>query len=65
MAVTITVEGMSCAGCEQTVKQTLAGAEGVESVTADRTSDSVTVEGSVDPVALVATVENTGYTAQL
>ena len=63
MAVTVTVEGMSCAGCEQTIEQTLADVEGVESVTADRTSGSVTVEGNVDPVALVAAVENTGYTA--
>lgn len=63
MAVTVTVEGISCAGCEQPIKQTLADVGSVGSVTADRTSGSVTVEGNVDPVALVAAVENTGYTA--
>lgn len=63
MAVTITVEGISCAGCEKTVEKTLTDVEGVESVTADQTSNSVTVEGNADSVALLTAVENTGYTS--
>ncbi|GAA0281263.1 heavy-metal-associated domain-containing protein [Halobacterium noricense] len=63
MARTITVEGMSCGGCESTVEDALAGVEGVESASADRERDAATVEGDAATDALVAAVEDAGYDA--
>ena len=40
---TITVKGMSCAHCEQTVEKGLANTDGVVKVKADSKSDSVVV----------------------
>ena len=60
---TITVEGMSCEHCEQTVEEALAGVEGVESVGVDRERASATVEGDADEDALVAAVDDAGYDA--
>jgi len=45
MSQTITVEGMSCEHCEQSVTEALEGVDGVESATADRESKSATVVG--------------------
>jgi copper chaperone CopZ len=63
MAVTLTVEGMSCEGCEQTVEDALKTVGGVESANADRTSNTATVEGAADIDALVNAVNDAGYTA--
>lgn len=65
MSVTLTVEGMSCDGCEQTVEEALQQVEGVESITVDRTRNSATVDGQADPVTLVTAVEDAGYTAHV
>ena len=63
MSRTITVEGMSCGHCEQSVEEALEGVAGVERVTADRESDSAIVEGDADPNALVNAVDEAGYDA--
>lgn len=63
MATTITVTGMSCGGCESTVEEALEGVSGVESATADRESDSATVEGDADVDTLVSAVSDAGYEA--
>lgn len=63
MAVTLSVEGMSCEGCEQTVEDALTTVDGVENARADRTSDSATVEGDADTDALVSAVNDAGYKA--
>jgi copper chaperone CopZ len=60
---TITVEGMSCGHCEQTVEEALEGIDGVTAATADRETDSATVEGSAAPEQLVSAVEKAGYDA--
>ena len=60
---TLTVEGMSCDHCEQTVEEALEGVAGVERATADRVSASVTIEGDADPNALVNAVDEAGYDA--
>ncbi|PSQ17393.1 heavy metal transporter [Halobacteriales archaeon QS_8_69_73] len=62
MSVTLTVEGMSCDGCEQTV-EALRDVDGVESVAVDRTNNSATVDGEAEPRVLVTAVEDAGYTA--
>ena len=63
MSITLTVEGMSCEHCEQTVAEALADVAGVENVTVDRESEQATVDGDADTDALVAAVEDAGYDA--
>jgi copper chaperone len=63
MSTTLTVEGMSCEHCEQTVTEALSGVDGVESVAVDREDERATVEGDAEADALVAAVEDAGYTA--
>lgn len=63
MSETITVEGMTCEHCEQTVEEALEDVEGVTSASADRESESVTVEGNADTDELVSAVDEAGYEA--
>ncbi|WP_458190307.1 heavy-metal-associated domain-containing protein [Haladaptatus sp. NG-WS-4] len=63
MATTITVEGMSCGGCEQTVEEALLDVDGVTTVEVDRSTESATIEGNTDADSLVTAVEDAGYSA--
>lgn len=63
MSETITVRGMSCEHCEQTVEGALEGVSGVRAVVADREAETATVEGNPDIQALIDAVENAGYDA--
>jgi copper chaperone len=63
MTTTITVEGMSCEHCEQTIEEALHGVTGVSDVRADREAEIATVEGNPDAAALVQAAEDAGYTA--
>jgi copper chaperone CopZ len=63
MSRTLTVTGMSCGGCEQTIVEALEDVPGVESASADRESDAATVEGDADVDALVSAVEDAGFEA--
>ena len=65
MMQTITVEGMSCGHCEQTVEEALEEVAGVTSATADRDAESATVEGSAELDELVTVVEDAGYDASV
>jgi copper chaperone CopZ len=65
MSTTITVEGMSCDHCEQTVEEALQDVPGVTDVTVDRETDQASVDGDADDTALVDAVENAGYTAHV
>ena len=64
MTTKITVEGMTCGGCEQNVEDALRNVEGVTDANADRESEWVTVEGDADENDLVSAVEDAGYTAK-
>lgn len=64
MSTTLTVEGMSCDGCEQSVTDALESVSGVEDAEADRESDTATVRGDADVDELVAAVEEAGYEAR-
>ena len=59
---TLTVEGMKCEGCEQTVEDTLTDVPDVDTVSVDRTTETATVEGDADSDELVAAVEEIEYT---
>jgi copper chaperone CopZ len=64
MATTITVEGMTCGHCEQTVEEAVEEVSGVTGAAADRDAEQVTVEGDTEVSSLVEAVEDAGYTAQ-
>lgn len=63
MTETITVEGMSCEGCEQTVEEALQDATGVTSVSVDHESGTATINGDADTQALVDAINDAGYEA--
>ena len=63
MTITLTVTGMSCGHCEQTVEEALESIDGVESATADNEADEAVVEGDAPVADLVAAVEDAGYEA--
>lgn len=63
MTMEITVENMTCDGCEDIVEDAVEGVAGVESADADRENDLVTVEGEAEPEDLVEAIDMAGYTA--
>ncbi len=63
MSQTITVDGMSCEHCEQTVEGALESVAGVTSASADREAGTATVDGEATADALVGAVEEAGYEA--
>jgi len=64
MSTTLTVTGMSCEHCEQSVAEALRDIEGVTDVTVDHEAESATVEGDADVSALVDAVDEAGYAAE-
>ncbi len=62
-ATTISVEGMSCEHCEQTVGEALQGVEGVTDASVDREAGRASVQGDAEPDELVRAVEDAGYSA--
>ena len=65
MTTTISVEGMTCGHCEQTVEEALQEVSGVTDATADREDDLAQVTGEADETALERAVEDAGYTAHV
>lgn len=63
MSTTIRVRGMSCEGCEETVREALEDVDGVIGARADSEKNLATAEGDPDPDELVAAVEDAGYEA--
>ena len=61
---TITVEGMSCAGCANSVRAELTHIPGVVDVQVDIANGTVTIasDAPVDSAAIRAAVEEAGYT---
>ena len=65
MTTTLTVKEMSCEHCEQSVAEALTDVDGVTDVQVDREAESATVEGDADEDALVAAVDEAGYSAHV
>ena len=63
MSQTISVEGMTCEHCEQTVEEALQDVSGVTDVDVDREAERATVDGDAETGELVDAVEDAGYTA--
>jgi copper chaperone CopZ len=61
--ITLSVQGMSCEGCEEIVEDALEEVGGVESASADREENVASVEGDADPDDLVEAVDFAGYEA--
>lgn len=55
------VSGMGCAACSARVEKAVSALENVDSVAVSLLTNSMTVEGSVDPAAVIAAVEEAGY----
>lgn len=64
MTTTITVEGMSCGHCEQTVEEALREVADVTVVTVAREDETASVEGDADVSTLIRAVVDAGYAAQ-
>lgn len=58
------IEGMTCGHCSAAVKRALEQVEGVVSVQVDLEAGHATVEGSPEFAALLAAVQEEGYSAQ-
>ena len=63
MTTTLTVEGMSCDHCEQSVADALSEVAGVTDVTVDHEAGAAEVAGDADVDDLVTAVDEAGYTA--
>lgn len=58
-----TVTGMSCAACSARVEKAVAKVPGVTACSVSLLTNSMGVEGSADPAAVIAAVEAAGYGA--
>ncbi|MBE6095383.1 MAG: heavy metal translocating P-type ATPase [Schwartzia succinivorans] len=59
------VTGMTCAACVARVEKAVKKVEGVEDCAVSLLTNSMGVEGSADPAAVIAAVENAGYNASV
>ena len=59
------VTGMSCAACQANVERAVKGVEGVTNCSVSLLTNSMGVEGTADPSAIISAVENAGYGASL
>ncbi len=57
------VTGMSCAACSARVEKAVSALPGVDTCSVSLLTNSMGVEGSVDPAAIIAAVEDAGYGA--
>ncbi|HEY5584623.1 MAG TPA: copper chaperone CopZ [Ruminiclostridium sp.] len=63
-SINITVEGMSCSHCENSIKKAVGALDGVDLVSVDLGSKKVTVEfdpGKVNDKTIIDTIEDQGY----
>ena len=59
------VTGMSCAACQARVEKAVAKVQGVSAVSVSLLTNSMGVEGSADPAAVIKAVEDAGYGASI
>ena len=57
------VTGMSCAACSARVEKAVSAVPGVSACSVSLLTNSMGVEGTADPAAIVAAVEAAGYGA--
>ncbi len=64
--INLSIEGMTCTGCENTICSNLEKIPGVKSVTASHTNGNAVIEyeeGKVDTAKIKETVDGLGYKA--
>jgi copper chaperone len=61
----IKIEGMTCSHCKHAVEQAITKVQGVDRVEVDLQLGKAIVHGSIDESALIAAVEDEGYSAQI
>ncbi|WP_287799000.1 heavy-metal-associated domain-containing protein [Acidiphilium sp.] len=61
----LSISGMTCSGCVNSVSRALSRVAGVSDVAVDLDAGRASVTGSADPQALLAAVEKAGYEASL
>ena len=62
--LTLTVEGMSCGGCEKSISNALLAKDGVTEVNASHSAGTVAIEfdeGKIQADALAAAIEAAGF----
>ncbi len=59
------VTGMSCAACQARVEKAVSGVPGVSQCAVSLLTNSMGVEGTADPQAIIAAVEAAGYGARI
>lgn len=64
-SVNLSISGMTCSGCADTVKRVLSRVAGVTAVEVDLDGGAATVGGTAGGPALVAAVVAAGYDARL
>jgi copper chaperone CopZ len=62
-ALVLSIDGMTCAHCVESVEAALSALPGAEKVTISLTTHRATVTGAVDPDQAVAAVGKAGYSA--
>lgn len=65
MVIQYNVTGMSCAACSARVEKAVAAVEGVSSCSVSLLTNSMGVDGTASPAAIIAAVEKAGYGASL
>lgn len=63
--ITLSISGMTCSGCANTVTRVLSRVPGVDSANVDFDNDHALVTGTARPEDLVNAVEAAGYGAQI
>lgn len=62
----LTVTGMSCGHCEQSVERAVSNVPGVDRVVrVSRADEEVVVEGDPDPERVIAAIGDEGYEARV
>jgi Cu+-exporting ATPase len=64
-AVTLRIEGMTCASCVARIEKALQRVAGVDRVSVNLATEQARVEGAAETTALVGAVEEAGYEAAL
>ncbi|MDF1748797.1 MAG: heavy metal translocating P-type ATPase [Alphaproteobacteria bacterium] len=62
-AISLDIDGMTCAGCAGRVEKALRSVEGVSSAEVNLALEKASIEGSAAPDVLIKAVERAGYTA--
>ncbi|MFN3267317.1 MAG: heavy-metal-associated domain-containing protein [Deinococcales bacterium] len=64
MSIQLQIEGMSCGHCQKAVDTALRNVKGVTAVSVSLEGKSAQIEGTPDLSALIAAVQEEGYSAK-